>query len=326
MRFHAEPLIVLVNHLRAALAAGASPAVIEVPDPDLGRGRFAGEGVGPEASLAHRPLRAWCDLAEALRCRLLTPRAVAPTHVELRFEPLGEEAAFHRDGRGAAVDDRKERYGAASDFARFRRLEDPGFLLPYLEALGRLSLAPGDRILALGVNRGDELAALAWLPGAPELSFVGIDHSASALAEARRRFPQPRHRFLEADLDALPDSLGTFSLVLCLGTLQSPGVDDRALLRLIVQRLLTPGGSLLLGLPNCRFRDGEALHGARLLNLREPDLSLLVDDLAFYRRYLHQHGFRTFLNGKYELLLTAVPGTKPRARSGSAGERMSSQG
>ena len=64
----------------------------------------------------------------------------------------------------------------------------------------------------------------------------------------------------------------------------------------------------MLGFPNSRFRDGEVVYGARVRNLREPDLSLLVKDLSFYRRYLHQHGFRTFLGGKYDLLLTAVRG------------------
>jgi hypothetical protein len=111
---------------------------------------------------------------------------------------------------------------------------------------------------------------------------------------------------VEADLNALPDDLGEFSLVISVGTLQSPGVDDRALLRRLVQRHLAPDSAMLLGFPNCRFRDGELVYGARVRNLSEADLSLLVKDLAFYRRYLHQHGFRTFLGGKYELLLSAV--------------------
>jgi trans-aconitate methyltransferase len=163
-------------------------------------------------------------------------------------------------------------------------------------------------VLDLGVNRGDELAAFAWLPGAPDITFVGVDHSPSALAEARARFPDPRHQFLEADLNALPAGLGRFSLVVSVGTLQSPGVDDHALLRRLVQEHVEPEATLLLGFPNSRFRDGEVVYGARVRNLREPDLSLLVKDLSFYRRYLHQHGFRTFLGGKYDLLLTATRG------------------
>lgn len=133
-----------------------------------------------------------------------------------------------------------------------------------------------------------------------------MDHSASAIEEARARFPDARHRFVVADLNALPEDLGRFHLVVSVGTLQSPGVDDHALLRKLVQEHLEPRSALLLGFPNSRFRDGEVVYGARVRNLREPDLSLLVKDLSFYRRYLHQHGFRTFLGGKYDLLLTAV--------------------
>jgi SAM-dependent methyltransferase len=310
LRFHDEPLILIVRHLRAVLDGGASLARIEVPDPDLGRGRYPGERVGPGETLVHRPLRGWCDLAEGLGCRLLTPRAVDATHVALRFERLGPEAPWHVEGRGEEAEENtpRERYGATSAFARVRKLEDPGFLLPYLEALGRVPLAPGARVLDLGVNRGDELAAFAWLPAAPDVTFVGVDHSPSALAEARARFPDPRHQFLEADLNALPAGLGRFSLVVSVGTLQSPGVDDHALLRRLVQEHVEPEATLLLGFPNSRFRDGEVVYGARVRNLREPDLSLLVKDLSFYRRYLHQHGFRTFLGGKYDLLLTATRG------------------
>jgi SAM-dependent methyltransferase len=316
-RFHDEPLIDIVRHLRGALDAGR--ACIEVPDPDLGRGHYPGERVGPGKSLVHRPLRSWCDLADGLSCRLLTPRAVDDTHVALTFERLGSEASWHADGSEAEEPlAPQERYGAGSEFARVRKLEDAGFLLPWMDALARIHLPPGARVLDLGVNRGDELAAFAWLEDAPDVRFVGVDHGASALAEARARFPDARHRFVLADLNALPEDLGRFHLVVSVGTLQSPGVDDHALVRRLVQQHLEPAATLLLGFPNSRFRDGEVVYGARVRNLREPDLSLLVKDLSFYRRYLHQHGFRTYLGGKYDLLLTAVRGGARRA--GADGE------
>ncbi|MBF5044635.1 methyltransferase domain-containing protein [Aggregicoccus sp. 17bor-14] len=313
MRFHAEPLALIVRHLREALARGEPRVLIEVPDPDLGRGLYAGERTGPQGELVARSLRAWVDLAEGLGCRLLTPRALDATHVRLTFERLGAEAAFHGGGEAGP---RHERYGAASAFARVQKLEEPGFLLPLLEALGRVRLRPGARVLDLGVNRGDELAAFSWLePAREDLAFVGVDHSASALAEARARFPDPRHLFLDVDLAHLPASLGRFDLVLSVGTLQSPGLDGQALLRRLVQQHVEPACALVLGLPNSRFRDGEVVYGTRVRNLREPDLSLLAKDLAFYRRYLHQHGFRTFLGGKYDLLLTAVRGAGEEGRA-----------
>ncbi|WP_426750524.1 class I SAM-dependent methyltransferase [Myxococcus sp. Y35] len=303
-RFHDEPLVVIHRHLLERLGAGS--VSIEVPDPDLGRGCYPGEQVGPGGTLVHRPLRSWCDLAEGLGCRLRTPRAVDGTHVSLTFERLGPEAPWHVGGEVEGGAPAQERYGAASAFARLRKLEDAGFLLPWLDALGRIRLPESARVLDLGVNRGDELAAFSWLEGTPDVRFVGVDHSASAIAEARARFPDARHAFVVADLNALPEGLGRFHLVVSVGTLQSPGVDDHALLRKLVQEHLEPSSALLLGFPNSRFRDGEVVYGARVRNLREPDLSLLVKDLSFYRRYLHQHGFRTFLGGKYDLLLTAV--------------------
>ncbi|RKH34394.1 class I SAM-dependent methyltransferase [Corallococcus sicarius] len=313
-RFHAEPLVLVLRHLEAALAAGPGAVSIEVPDPDLGRGHYPGERVGPEGGLVHRPLRSWCDLAEGLSCRLRTPREVDATHVRLTFEPLGAEAPWHAgSGEGERSESPQERYGAASAFARVRKFEDAGFLLPWLEAVERLRLPPGARVLDLGVNRGDELAAFEWVEGAKGARFVGVDHSASAIAEARKAFPDARHAFVQADLNALPSGLGRFDAVVSVGTLQSPGVDDRALLRKLVQEHLEPRASLVLGFPNSRFRDGEVVYGARVRNLREPDLSLLVKDLSFYRRYLHQHGFRTFLGGKYDLLLTAVRGQQADA-------------
>lgn len=305
-RFHAESLIHIHRHLLASLGAG--PVTIEVPDPDLGRRCYPGERVGPSGTLLHRPLRSWCDLAEGLSCRLLTPRAVDATHIALTFERLGPEAPWHVGGQADEAVSPQERYGAASAFARLRKLEDAGFLLPWLEALGRIRLPESGRVLDLGVNRGDELAAFSWLEEAPDVRFVGVDHSATAIEEACARFPDARHRFVVADLNALPEDLGRFHLVVSVGTLQSPGVDDHALLRRLVQEHLEPRSALLLGFPNSRFRDGEVVYGARVRNLREPDLSLLVKDLSFYRRYLHQHGFRTFLGGKYDLLLTAVRG------------------
>ncbi len=290
IRFTREPLLDIVRHLRAAVAAG--PATIEVPDPDLGRGLYAGEVVG---GLVHRPLRQWCDLAECLGCRLRTPRPAGETHVALTFERLGPEAPWH----GPAEGDRCEKYGTDSEFARVRKLEDAGFLLPLLEAIDRVP--PPARALVLGVNRGDELEALP-----PQTRVVGVDHAPSAIEAARARFPG--QRFEVADLNALSDDLGRFDLVLCIGALQSPGVEDRALLHRLVQQHLEPTGALVFGFPNSRFRDGEVVYGARMRNLREPDLSTVVTELAFYRRYLHQHRFRTYVTGKYDLLLTGVRG------------------
>ncbi len=333
-------LLEIIAAIELALAAAPAPTELRlrVPDPDLGRGRYAGERLDskldPEGrAWIHRPLQLWVELAARLGLRLMTPNRISsrvsgrPDLVELRFETLDPEASWHRarpqpqsgDIAGDTPDRaRRERYGQHSEFSRISKLEDPGFVIDVAEALERIGLArlPAPRILALGVNRGDELELLCALtPGLAEgASFVGIDHSGSAIEQARARFPDPRHNFITADLDRL-DQLPPhqrralepqFDLAVSMSTLHSPGVDADALLRALVKTYLRPSGALLLGVPNCRYIDGERVHGARIRNLREPELGLVVKTLAFYRRYLQQHRRRVYITGKHYLLVTAV--------------------
>lgn len=282
----------------------AGERTLRVLDPDLGRGLHAGETVERDGvSHVHRPWRVWVDVAERLGLRMLTPRRIDDTLVELRFEPLVRAAP-------EAVADVTEKYGAASAFARISKYEEPGFVIDLAEALARVPLPPAPRVLDLGVNTGDELALVLALR--PELrgaiDIVGVDHSASALAAARARFADEKARFVEADLAHLASlDLGRFDLVLSIGTLQSGALDDRALLRDLVQHNLAESGSVILGMPNCRYIDGEIEYGARVVNLLEPELGLLVKDVAFYRKYLQQHHRRVYVTGKHYVLVTGIP-------------------
>lgn len=295
------PMVELIAGLRERLAAGDTVLRVLALDPDLGRGRYAGERVDAGGEHVHRPYRVWVDLADRLGLRMLTPRRVDAAVLELRFERLDAAARWQAEGPVS------ERYGRDSGYARISKLEDPDLVIDLGEALERAGLPPRPRILELGVNRGDGLALLVALrPGLDAAAeFVGVDHSASAIALARERFP--RHRFIVADVNALASlELGRFDLVLAMGTLQSPGVDDHALLRQLVQGQLTPGGALIVGVPNCRYLDGELLHGARQRNYAQPELALVIKDLAFYKRYLQQHRRTVHVTGKHYLLLTAV--------------------
>jgi SAM-dependent methyltransferase len=300
-----EPLLEVIRHLEAH-----APTALAVIDPDLGRGHYAGELVEHAGErFIHRPFRTWVDLAERLGLRLLTPRAMTPPWIELRFERLDPSARL----RPSAHDgDPTERYGAASEFSRIAKTEDPSFVLDLRDALERIG-SPR-RVLDLGVNAGDELGLLRELGVTGEL--VGVDHSASALALARTRFPDAT--LIEGDLNALPSlGLGRFDLVISLGTLQSPGIDDREVVRRIVQDHLSPEGAVILGFPNARYVDGELEHGTRMKNFRQHELGHLIKDVAFYRKYLQQHGRRVFVTGKYELLITGVV-TAPAAERGGA--------
>lgn len=302
-----RPLVEVLRWARASLAIGSASATaagavaleLVVPDPDAGPGLWPGEARADGAP--QRGWRAWVDLAAGLGCVLGTPRPEAGGGARVALRRLGHEARWHGGPSG------RDRYTEATGFDAVRKLEDPGFLLPLLEALARVRPRDGGRVLVLGCHRGDEIAALGALEPPPSrLDVVGVDHAAGPLAVARARFP--RARFVESDVAALPGDLGRFDLVVAVAVLQARGIDDRALVRRLVQHHVSPAGALLLGMPACRFREHEVVWGPRTRNFREVDLSLVVQDLAVYRRYLHQHGFRTHVGGRYDLLLTAWRG------------------
>ena len=141
-------------------------------------------------------------------------------------------------------------------------------------------------------------------------ALVGVDHSASAIATARTRVPNAT--LIEADVAALPP-LPRFDLVVSIGLLQSGALDDRALVRHVVQELLAPAGAVIFGWPNCRYVDGEVEYGARMKNFTEPELGLVIKDIAFYRKYLQQHHRQVFVTGKHYLLVTGVSTPTPAA-------------
>ena len=271
MIFRREPLVEIIEYIRAQRGL----ATIRVLDPDRGRGKYAGEIVDDHV---HRPFRVWVDLADRLDMRLRTPRVVGE-HVELVFEPLAAASAPWD--------------------ARMTKLEDPCFVIDLLEALDRVKLAAATRVLCLGVNTGDEIALIERrYPGA---AITGVDRDASALAIARTRWPGAR--FVEADL-AQPLAVGTFDLVVAIATLQASDLDDRDLLRRIVQDHLEPRGAVIFAVPNCRYQDGEQRFGARMKNFSQPELGLLVKDVAFYRKYLQQHHRQVWITGKSYILVT----------------------
>lgn len=296
----ATPLHDILARVEAALAAGADVVWLRVLDPDRGRGCATGERVD---GAYHRPLRVWVELADRLGLRLRTPVALGDDRIAIGLERLGAAAPVPSDPR--------VRYAPGSEFARLDKREEPGFLLDLADALARARLPPRPRVLELGVNTGDALVLARELrPELADAALVGVDHSAEALAVAAARLG-PAFTGVAIDLSALPaHDLGRFDLVLAIGTLQSPGVDDRALLRHVVQARLTPTGAVIIGVPNCRYRDGELLHGARMRNFTQPELGLVVKDVAFYRKYLQQHDREVFVTGHHDLLVTGA--ARPR--------------
>ncbi|GBF08244.1 type 12 methyltransferase [Deinococcus aerius] len=277
--------------VRSALAAGGDVA-FTVPDPGVGVGLYAGE---PTPLGVHRPWQTWADLADLLGAHLLTPESVEAGRVRVRLRAYAGVSAPDTAG-----------YGTGGHWGRVNKLEDPVFLFTLVEALRRVNPPAGGRVLALGVNAGRELDALALAFPSRAFEVVGIDLEETALAEARTHYPQATFRTLDVTTLPVPD-LGHFDLVLALSLLQSPGIRQDTLLRALRREHLTPGGGLILGFPNARYLDGFLSYGARMRNYARPDLSLLMADVTAARRTLQKHGFKVFVTGKYEVLVTAIP-------------------
>jgi SAM-dependent methyltransferase len=287
LRVTDEPLTEIIAYVARELADHARAELV-IRDPDVTSGAYAGEH-------GHRPWRVWTELADALATRLAI-RADA-NGFALTFTVLDRERTLEHG-------DHAEAYGADSVFARVHKLEDPSFVIDLRDALARARLPATASVLAVGSNRGDELALI--YEAAPAARVTAIDHSASALAIGRERWP--RATFQLADV-AQPLDHGRFDLVIAIGMLQSGKLDDRALLRRLVQDHLAPTGALIIGVPNCRYLDGEVSYGARMRNFTQPELGLVVKDIAFYRKYLQQHHRQVFVTGRNYLFVTGVCAT-----------------
>lgn len=291
LHFTHEPLSVILPAVRAALA-DAGEVTLTVPDPDAGLGLYAGEMT---AHGLHRSWQVWTDLADLLGAHLLTPERAGEGRVRLRLRAWADLPDPDAGG-----------YGAHGDWARVDKLEDPVFLFTLVEALRRVGPPVGGRVLVLGVNRGRELDALPLAFGDRDLEVVGLDLDGSALAVARTRHPAATFQVCDVTTLPLPE-LGRFDLVLALSLLHSPGIRQDVLLAALCRHHLTPSGGLILGYPNARYRGGMLSYGARQRNFARPDLGLLAADVTDARRGLQKRGFKVFVTGKYEVLVTAIP-------------------
>jgi len=298
-------MLAVIRRLREQLETKTEIA-FEVLNPDLCSGAYAGSVMMLNGrAYRYRSLRSWLDLATELNCRMLTPKIASEKTVVLRFQKL-ETRSFHLE----APHDRSEKYGVDSSFSAINKNEEPAFLSTYLHALDLASVGTKKRILNLGVNRGDEFALIQELLGQEtfdNIEFVGIDHSKSAIEAAKSHFTAPHMHFYSHDINALSElELGRFDLIISIGTLQSPGINYKPFLMELVQKHLSSEGALILGFPNSRWIDGEMVYGAKMRNYRESDLSLLLSDIDYAKRYLQQKKFTLRISGKEYIFLTAV--------------------
>ncbi|MDA3947115.1 MAG: methyltransferase domain-containing protein [Helicobacteraceae bacterium] len=298
-------MLAITNTLSTELE-GQSDIAFEVLNPDLYSGAYAGKEVSPKGTTyLYRALRSWLDLAANLNCRMLTPTIATEQTIVLHFQKL-EAHSFHEEN----PQQKSEKYGVGSSFFAINKNEEPAFLSAYTQALYIADIASKKRVLNLGVNRGDEFSLLQELLGDEcfkQIEFVGIDHSESAIVEAKNRFTTPNMHFYSHDINALDElDLGTFDLIITVGTLQSPGINYKPFLMNLVQNYLSDDGALILGFPNSRWIDGEMVYGAKMRNFRESDLSLLLSDVDYAKRYLQQKKFTVRISGKEYIFLTAT--------------------
>ncbi len=282
-------------------------------NPDPGHDRHVDGEIceGESGSWVYRPLRQLLDLAELAECHLHLPWRCGDLLL-LEFEAIRREPSWKDDprrGEEKSPADYEAKYGAGTLYSRFNRFEEPWVADEMLHAFDRARLEPGDKVLALGVNSGNELELFRhWRQGElfDKLHFTGIDIAASALAEARRRFPADNFEFITADLKQLPElDLPRQNLIMAISVFQSSSLLRDELLRYLVRELAAPRCTFLVGFPDSRYSRLRLLQGAATAHNIRPDYSKLVKELRYYTRYFASHQYRVTLGGRYYVVLTA---------------------
>lgn len=115
-------------------------------------------------------------------------------------------------------------------------------LINWLNVLGPATIRPGARVAVVGCGLGDDAAALA----SRGYDVVAFDASATAIQWAKRRFPQIRDAFIQADLFNLPSRLRhRFDFIAEAYTLQAIEPPRREEAANAITSLATPHGVIL---------------------------------------------------------------------------------
>jgi len=248
--------------------------------------------------------KAFTDLAQLFFMRLKTPRYdTKGQYISLDFEKLNTENSFHK------LQQDKEKYGKESPFFSLDKTAQFSFLYAYEEALKFVAIQDRKRIFNAGINKGDEFRVIKELIGIENFvkqEYVGVDYSKSAIEYATESFQEKNIRFIAHDLNDLESlELGRFDLFISIGTLQSSGINFNQKFMEIYQNYLHKDAAAILGFPNCRWIDGEMIYGAKAPNYSFSEMSLVLKDIHFCKKYLQQKGYRVVVTGKEYLFLSA---------------------
>lgn len=278
-----------------------------VLNPDIASSTYAGTRITiEEQDYIYRGYKAWVDLAQLLFCKMKTPKLISDSMVEISFEKLDLESSFHTN----MVEDVKEKYGISSHFSKIDKSEEPTFIYSYVKALEAVKVSQRKRILNLGVNSGEEFQTIRELledEAFLAINFTGIDYSQSAINQAKASLPTKNMNFYAHDINQLDElNLERFDLIVSIGTLQSSSLNFKPFFSSLVQKYLTKDGAIILGFPNCRWIDGEMVYGAKAPNYSYSEMSIVIKDIYYCKKYLQQHKFRVTITGKDYLFLTAT--------------------
>ena len=145
---------------------------------------------------------------------------------------------------------------------------------------------PDRSCLVVGCGLGDDAEALA----SAGYAVTAFDIAPTAIAAARRRFPETRVRYEVADVLAPPESwAGRFDLVFESYTLQSIPAAPRAVAMRSIARCVAPTGRLVV---LCRGREDEPPSPHPPFPLSDADLG------GFLEHGLVVRSFERFLDGE----------------------------
>ncbi len=278
-----------------------------VVDSDLCGEKYTGTKIDIQGSLVIcRPLRVWVDLAGLLGCRMKIPRLCNDGTMLIEYERLNTEHSFHIE---KSVE-KNEKYGSESEFYKICKNEEPYFIYNFMRALRSVKIESRDTILDIGINAGDEFIAIREILGGDSFAkkrFLGIDYCRSAIEVAKSKLEHSSVELLCNDINEIENlNLNTFDLIISIGTLQSSTVEMKPLFMSLVQRYLNDDGAFILGFPNSRWVDGDLVYGAKAPNYVKSEMSLVIKDIYWIKKYLQQHKFRVEIFGREYLFLVAT--------------------
>ena len=307
LKFTTHSMLYIMNTLEQRLENLDAKEYIEfeVLNPDIVDATYSGNIIQMEDILyLYHGYKAWSDLAQILKCRMLTPLLKNEHLVHIRYQKLDTDVNFHKN-----TDTAELKYGKGSLFSKIHKMEEPSFLHYYKQALTNVNINKRIKILNLGINSGDEFECIQeYASHFKNLELTGIDYCDSAVQDAKEKFKYTTNITLYThdinDLESL--NLGKFDLIISIGTLQSSNLEFNPLLMSIIQNQLKSDGAVILGFPNCRWIDGEMIYGARAKHYSFSEMSNVYKDAIFAKKYLQQKKFRVTITGKEYIFLTAT--------------------